>query len=198
MGVLDRQPRRNDPRRDRTEEAFLTAAQELLDEGVPFAELNVSALARRADRTRTAFYAHFEDRRALLMRLVTEVEQDIRAAVGPFFDASDDDVHGALAGLLATLREHPRTLGAILEAAGYDAEVAAFWHGVVGVFVAAAQQRLVAAGYASKAARARAVALVWMTERACSQQVLHGHAGVDDDALLDALADSWRLALAAA
>jgi AcrR family transcriptional regulator len=59
----------------------------------------------RADRTRTAFYAHFEDRRELLMRLVEPLWAEARAAIEPFVDG-DGDVRAAVAGLPAAFRAH--------------------------------------------------------------------------------------------
>jgi AcrR family transcriptional regulator len=197
MAVLERR-RRDDPRRAETEQALLAAAEALLREGAPFAELNVSAIAARAGRTRTAFYAYFEDRRALLLRLIEGPAAEARAAIEPFLHGSQrDDVLRAVRQLLRTFRDHQVALRAVIEAAGYDEHVAALWSDLVLSFADAARARLEAEGHADAHAHATAVSLAWMTERACSQQVLREHAVVADEALAEALAETWWRALRA-
>jgi AcrR family transcriptional regulator len=195
--VLDRR-RREDPRRAQTEQALLQAAEAMLREGSSFAELNVTAIAARAGRTRTAFYAHFEDRRALLLRLIEQPAEEARSAIEPFLrGAAREDVASAVAQLLRTFRQHAVALRAVVEAAGYDEQVAELWSELVRSFAQAAQARLTAEGQREETARATAVALAWMTERTCAQHVLRGHPDVDDEALVEALTATWWRALRA-
>ena len=119
MSLLERR-RRDDPRREQTEAAFLDAATQLLSEGLPFADLNVSLVADRAKRTRTAFYAHFDDRRALLMRLVAPLESEGHAAIAPFLEGNDAaDVRAAIQGLMDICRRREVLIRAVVEAAAY-------------------------------------------------------------------------------
>lgn len=197
MAILDRR-RRIDPRREQTEQAFLDAAASLLAEGVSFADLSVSRLAERAGRTRTAFYVHFEDRRTLLLRLVTDLEVEAVTAIEPFLRGDGrDDVRDAVVGLLEILRRHDVVVRVVVEAAGYDEQVAAVWATLLAGFRAAAHERLLRAGLDARAATGQAAVLVWMTERALTQQVTAAEAdlALDDEALVDALADVWWRAL---
>ncbi len=193
MPVLDRR-RREDPRREQTEAAFLEAAGALLAEGLSFAELSVSVVAGRAGRTRTAFYAHFEDRRALLMRLVEPLRTEARRAIAPFTDG-EGDVHESITALLGAMRANRHVLRAVVEAATYDAEVDRFWQALLGEFSAANQARLERAGMPVEQAQPTAAVLTWMTERSCTQQLRGEHPSMSDETLLDALADAWRRAL---
>jgi AcrR family transcriptional regulator len=198
MPLLERR-RRNDPRREQTEAAFLAAATELLAEGLPFAELSVSVVADRAGRTRTAFYAHFEDRRELLLRLVEPLRADGRAAVAPFTEGDRDEGIGeAVAGLLDAMRRHRHVLRAVVEAATYDTEIDRFWNAFIAGFASANQARLERAGVPPAQAEPTAIVLTWMTERACTQQLRQESPAIADEQLIEALTDAWRRALGSA
>jgi AcrR family transcriptional regulator len=194
MPVLEKR-RREDPRREQTEAAFLSAASELLADGHPFAELTVSRLAERARRPRTAFYAHFEDRRALLMRLIEPIRADAQAAVAPF-TSGEGDVRDAVTQLLAVMRAHQQVLNAVIEAAAYDRAVGQLWNGLIEQFAQANQARLELAGVPSAHAGPTARVLTWMTERACTQHLRQDPPTLGDAELIDALADTWDRALA--
>ena len=193
MPVLERR-RREDPRRERTQAAFLAAAGELLADGRPFAELTVSLLAERAGRPRTAFYAHFEDRRALLMGLIEPIRSDAQAAVRPF-TSGDGNVRDAVAGLLTVMRRHQQIVNAVIEAAAYDAAVGELWNTLVEQFAQANQARLELAGVPPASAGPTARVLTWMTERACTQHLRQDPPAITDDELIEALADTWSRAL---
>lgn len=194
MTVLDKRSR-DDPRRKATVLAFLRATEELLDEGASFADLNISLIAERAGRTRTAFYAHFEDRRELLLALFDEVGSEGLTAIGPFKNAdsptSYQQLKISIAGLLRTYREHATLLRAVVEAAGYDDGIAAVWNNTVGRFIEGAQERLRAEGVGRKQAMATATALVWMTERTCYQQAVRGGTNLDEEATIEAISQIW-------
>ncbi|WP_051183110.1 TetR/AcrR family transcriptional regulator [Nocardia vinacea] len=201
MAVLDKRTR-DDPRRRATELAFLHATEALLNEGGSYADLAVSRIAERAGRTRTAFYAHFEDRRELLLALVEEVGGEAFAAIEPFLAVDGpveyDQLTASTAGLVATFRDHATLLRAVIEAAGYDERIAAYWDGVLGRFVDAARERLRAEGFGEAEAAATAAALIWMTERMCYQQAVRGGTGLDDPAAVAGISDVWWSVLCAA
>lgn len=201
MAVLDKRTR-DDPRRRATELAFLRATEALLDEGASFADLNVSRIAERAGRTRTAFYAHFEDRRELLLALVEEAGGEALTALGPFLavDGSSDrdDVRRSVARLLATFREHATLLRAVIEAAGYDDGIATYWDGVLGRFVDVLRERLRANGLGEAEVAGIATALTWMTERTCYQQAVRGGTGLDDQAAVAGISEVWWSVLSTA
>lgn len=195
MSLLEKRTR-DDPRRRETELAFLRATEELLGEGASFADLNVSRIAERANRTRTAFYAHFEDRRDLLVRLVDELGDELDATAAAHWDGPVDlaVIRGVVTEALRIFRAHETLVRAIVEASGYDDEIRAFWRTMVGRFVTAAEERLRRDGRRPQDARATALSLVWMTERTAYQQ-LGGDPPVPDRAIIAALADIWDRAL---
>lgn len=194
MGVLDKRSR-DDPRRHATEHAFLRATEALLTEGSSFADLNVRRVAERAGRTRTAFYAHFEDRRELLLTLLDEAAGEGLSAIGPFLAGEGpvqrDELATSLRGLLETIRRHAVLVRAVVEAASYDDEVAAYWDGVIGRFVESTRHRLHAEGLGADEATAIATALCWMNERTCYQQAVRGGTGLGDDQAVAALVEVW-------
>ena len=93
---------------------------------------------------------------------------------------------------LGAFRRHRETVGALVEAAGYDPEVRRFWHGFHERFEHVAARRIAAGDPAldSAHARARAFALIWMTERSLTEHLAQPSA--DEAALLDELARFWQ------
>jgi TetR/AcrR family transcriptional regulator, ethionamide resistance regulator len=180
-------------RRREAEEGFLAATESLLAEGRPYAELSVEQISARAGRPRTAFYIYFRDRRDLLMRLAERLaelfyEQSERWWRG---EGGADALRPTLGEIMDTYREHAILLGAVIEASGYDERVSGFWRSVIGRFIEPTRARLVEEGESPEAARAKAFALCWMTERTLYQQFVGG-APHEDPAVLDALVDVWR------
>ncbi|MFI6771519.1 TetR/AcrR family transcriptional regulator [Nocardia sp. NPDC050412] len=194
MAVLDKRTR-DDPRRRATELAFLNATEALLEEGASYADLNVSRIAERAGRTRTAFYAHFEDRRELLLALVEKGGDEVLVAIAPFLAVDGpitrDQVMTSVQGILATFHERATLLRAVIEAAGYDEGIAAYWDGILGRFVDIARERLRAEGFGEAEAAATATSLIWMTERMCYQQAVRGTTGLDDPSAIAGITEVW-------
>jgi AcrR family transcriptional regulator len=186
---------RDDPRREATERAFQEATLALLHEGTSFADLNVSRIAERAGRTRTAFYAHFEDRRALLMGLLEKVRTDVIEALAPFLAITGpielDDLRRASTAALKTFEDNAALVRAAVEAAGYDETVAAYWAGIADRLVDGAQARLQAEGLDADEAKEIATALTWMSERLCYQQAIRHTTGLDDHAAANAMSQVW-------
>lgn len=192
MGLLSKQ-QRSDPRGRETEEVFLTATRQLLDEGASFAELNVSRIAERAGRTRTSFYAYFDDRRDLLVRLTEQLAAALMASAEQFFSGptAPSEVRRTLQEILGVFQSHATLVRAVVEASSYDDEVAAFWRAIVERFITAAQPYLQQTrGMAPDQARATAFGLVWMIERSCYQHAVRG-SEMSDELVLDALTDIW-------
>lgn len=194
MTVLAR-PDTADRRRE-AEEGFLAATESLLAEGNPYAELSVERIAARAGRPRTAFYIYYRDRRDLLLRLTERVTELLYELSERWWSGTRgaEDLRPTLAEIMETYRQHASLLGAVIEASGYDERVSGFWRAVIGRFIEATRSRLVEEGEAPEAARAKAFALCWMTERTLYQQFIGG-APHEDPAVLDALVDVWRRAV---
>lgn len=182
--------------RQAIEEAFLVATEALLSEGLSYAELSVGQISERAGKTRTAFYAYFHDKRELLMRVTARVAAALYDEADRWWSGGGEveDLEVALTNILATYREHSALLRAVVEAAGYDDDVAAFWREIVGRFIEATEQRLAADGVEPAMAHGIAFALVWMTERTCYQQVVRGGRLADPE-FIAALVEVWRRAI---
>lgn len=181
-----------DAQRGRTRQAILDATRGLLADGRAFAELSVGEISIGAGVSRPTFYAYFQDKRALVLSLGTELEADVRAAAGPWLRDEDDDLRATLEGVLSSFRAHRATVGAIVEAATYDPEVAAFWRDFHEWFMVNAADRAIRADPRLPSANAEALAysLVWMTERCLTEHLSAPH--VQERQLLDAIERLWR------
>jgi len=172
----------------------LEATEALLAEGVSYTELNIERIATRAGISRTAFYFYFRDKRELLLRLTEDVTDQLYRQGDIWFSGEGEpaaELNEALRNISALYREHGAVLGAIVQAAATDDEVAVFWHGLVDRFVDATSRRiddLQRDGRAAVTEDARAVAfaLCWMIERAFNQQLVLGEP-IPEPALVDAL-----------
>ena len=174
--------------------AVLEAAEGLLAEGASYADLNIERIATRAGISRTAFYFYFRDKRELLLRLTEEVTDRFYEQGDVWYSGQGEtiaELREALANIGALYREHGAIVGAVIQAAATDEEVAAFWYSLVDRFVDATAQRIEALRREGRTAvredpRASAFALCWMIERTFNQQLARG-APFDEDVLVDAL-----------
>jgi AcrR family transcriptional regulator len=184
------------PKRAQVQAAVLTATEELLAEGIPFADLNIERIATRAGISRTAFYFYFKDKRELLMRLTEEVNDALFAAADVWFreegEAAKAAMRTALAQIAELYAEHGVLLRAIVEVSTYDEEIAVFWRDLLQRFADATQRRIEAEQAAGNApdmpAAATGFALTWMTERTFYQRLVQDDA---PDGLIDAVHGIW-------
>ena len=152
--------------------AVLAATEELLAEGVTFADLNIERIANRAGISRTAFYFYFRDKRELLTRLTQDVAELLYVEADRWYSGDADpatEMREAFANISALYEEHAALLRAIVEVSTYDEEFATFWRGLMGRFVDATRARIEAEQEAGRAAelspQATAFALTWLVER---------------------------------
>src|SRR4051812_28110003 len=129
-------------KRQAVEAAVLRAAEELLEEGHNYADLNVERIATRAGIGRTAFYFYFRDKRELLMRLTSEVSALLYTEAEEWFAGGEDDPAPALRKIGALYADHAALLRAIVEVSTYDEEVALFWRSLLARFVEASRARV--------------------------------------------------------
>jgi AcrR family transcriptional regulator len=187
---------RQSEKRVAIEAAVLRATEELLEEGASFAELGIERIATRAGISRTAFYFYFRDKRELLVRLTSEVNEELLAAASTWWTGSAD-LRTALHAIAGLYREHGALLRAVVEVSTYDEEVATFWRGLVGRFAEATRERIEAEpGAAEIPSAATAFALVWMVERSFYQQLVQREP-VPTDELVDAIATIFERTVAA-
>jgi len=196
--TLSRRPEAPTEKRQATEAAVLTAMEELLGEGTPYAALSVERIATRAGISRTAFYFYFADKRELLMRLASELADELYGEADAWWSGAGDGPEqlttavGTIAGLY---RAHSPLVCAIVEVAAYDEVVGPFWRALVGRFVEASALRIAAEIEAGRAdavlvPHAIAFSLVWMTERALYQMLVQVDP-LGDDELVHALVRIW-------
>jgi AcrR family transcriptional regulator len=199
--ILSRRPEAPTPKRQAIEAAVLRAMEELLGDGATYATLSVERIATRAGISRTAFYFYFADKRELLVRLASQLSDELYREADAWWSSAGDgpeQLTVALDRIAALYRAHGPLVCAIVEVSTYDEVVGPFWQALVGRFVDATAERIaaeVAAGRARGAGspvkpEATAFALVWMTERTLHQMLVQ-HGRVPDDELVRALERIW-------
>jgi AcrR family transcriptional regulator len=195
MGVLGKRPGAHATRAAAQHQQMLDATLELLGEGAPYAELTVQLIAGRAGVSRPTFYAHFGDRRELLLELM-------ETALRPMFVvlAQEGPMSGQALGptrikptmeLVFTIaRENAPLFRAVVEASTYDDAVRDWLASFAGQFIDAATITITTQQAAGKAlpldARAAASALVWATLDAAYRQV-RGPTDLSDEVVVDTL-----------
>ncbi|MDQ3741426.1 MAG: TetR/AcrR family transcriptional regulator [Actinomycetota bacterium] len=186
---------RQSEKRAAIEAAVLRATEELLEEGASFAELGIERIATRAGISRTAFYFYFRDKRELLVRLTSEVNEQLLDAAGTWW-SGEGELRDALQAIAELYREHGALLRAVVEVSTYDEEVAGFWRALVGRFAEPTRERIEAERPDFPgSAGATAFALVWMVERSFYQQLVQGEP-VSADELVDVIATIFERTIA--
>jgi len=145
--TLSRRTRPPSDKRAAVEAAVLEAAAGLLAEGASFADLSVERIATRAGISRTAFYFYFRDKRELLMRLTEDVADELYAVAEGWWSGAGDgraDLDRTIRAILAVYEAQGALLRAVVQSAGYDEPVAAFWRALMGRFVDATERRITA------------------------------------------------------
>ena len=185
------------PKRAAVQAAVLRATEQLLGEGATYADLNIERIATRAGISRTAFYFYFADKRELLMRLTEDVNEELYQQADIWFSGSGDpeaEIREALVNIARLYEQHGTLLRAIVEVSTYDDEVADFWRRLLGRFVDASRQRIVAEQDAGKSscedALATAFSLCGMAERVLYQELVQS-APIPQENLVDALVRIW-------
>lgn len=192
--VLHRQ-RRADARA-----ALLDAARDLLERR-SWQQLPVEEVTRSAGLSRTVFYRHFDDRRALLLALMEEAGAEL-AATGRLWQqqASADplaDVERAARALTDVFRVHGRMIQAFADAAAEDPDVRSAYEQLGEGLAAAVESKLgedVARGIGTVVhVREVARALVWMNERYLLSVFGHPESAqaADPEAAAAALTEVW-------
>jgi TetR/AcrR family transcriptional regulator, ethionamide resistance regulator len=183
-------------RRAQIEASVVAATEELLREGVGYAELNIERIATRAGISRTAFYFYFRDKREVLMRVTEGAGAELWAEADRWWSGEGEpELLAALRSVVRLYREHDALLRAVVEAASVDPEIARFWRELTGRFVEATRRRIEDEQSAGRAradlpAEGVAFALCWMTERTVYQRSTEDRP-VDEEALVAALCAVW-------
>jgi TetR/AcrR family transcriptional regulator, ethionamide resistance regulator len=165
---------RHDPKE--TEREILLAAEQLLRER-PLREITVEQIMLRTGLKRPAFYAHFRDRYALMLRIVQDIGEQLFEMVDRWLGAGADSEHGlraALEGVATVYLAQGPVLRALADAAPSDPRVETAYRALVDSFIDATSGHISAEQMARRMApdldaRETARALVWLTERYLSE-----------------------------
>lgn len=183
--------------RNRTEEAILAAARELLDE-LGFERLTMDRLARRAHLSRTAVYFYFPNKRAVVDRVVQQAFADMRAAGAPYLEGGGEDarreLRAGIAGVVRVVERNAHILRVTAELIGVDGHLPTEWEPYIQGLVRSAEHRIEADQRRGIAptdipARIAAQALCAMVERHLSADVFRGGGNARES--IRVLADLW-------
>ncbi len=184
--------------RNATERAILDAGRQALAEE-PYAKLTMEGIARRAFVSRTAVYFYFDNKRALVDRLIQRAFADMHAAAAPYLAGAGDprrELRQALAQVMEVVDEnaHVLMLAARLTGRGDEQHLPAEWAPYITRFVAATTRRIARDQEAGVApadvpARLSAQALLAMVESHVTREVVIG--GADAAESVRVLAELW-------
>ena len=188
--------RRHRERREQSRRRILDAARELLEDR-PWNQVGIEEVAKRSQLTRTAFYRHFEDRRALLLALVDDVGVQLDQIADPWERGDGEPratLRAALEELVGVFHEHGRLLRAIADAATQDAGVAAIYAELGARLSASAAARIALEVQEGRSEVSDPLevgaALVWMNERYLLDRFGQAPLG-DPERAAEALYEVW-------
>jgi TetR/AcrR family transcriptional regulator, ethionamide resistance regulator len=181
---------------------FVSVVENLVENGVRYADLSVEAIITGGGISRSTFYVYFDDKGDLLVAMAQDVIGDLLADGASWWelpvDGTREDLRKALRVPIDTYRKHRTILGAIAETAAYDPRAQEQQQNLIDQVVSAlttyigdAQRAGVADAHLDAARTAQW--LIWMIERGLYQLV----GTADDDEVerqLDSLVEIvWRV-----
>ena len=113
--------------------------------GSSFQELRIEDIADAAGLSRSAFYFYYPDKRALLMDAAAETSNALFQQADRWWHGEGEPaelIREALAGVAELWEANQELLCTAVEVATYDAQVEAFWRGLVGRFVTATAEHI--------------------------------------------------------
>jgi TetR/AcrR family transcriptional regulator, ethionamide resistance regulator len=202
MPSVTRPSSRHRQRRDEIELRVLDATEEMLRDGARFTQVGVERISRAAGIARSTFYVHFADKGDLLIRLAERATEELFAASDEWWEHDHSGgparLEEVVGKMIRIYRGHAGVLDAVLEVAGYDESVAAFWRERLGGYADYMRRRLREDARAGRLppgvdTSATAFIVVWSVERSISEHVRV--AGEHEDAAFaEALARSaWLM-----
>jgi len=130
--------------RNATEDAILEAARELLGEGTQD-QVTIDTIARRAFVSRTTVYFYFENKRAVMDRLIQQAFADMDDAASPYFEGSGDprmELALGLARFVGVVNRNGPILMLAAHLYGEDEHMPSQWEPYVNRFIAGAEARI--------------------------------------------------------
>ena len=154
-----------------------TAVERLLADGHGFTTLGVQRIADEAGIARSTFYLYFPDKSALLVQVTESATAELFASAQDWLADGFADLAAlehTLLEVIGQLRAHAEVYAALVEVAGYDEEVAAFWRARVAGFSDVLRARIEEGQRAGTIAAALDPAITaewiaWGTERLIAQ-----------------------------
>ena len=167
--------------RNATEDAILAAGREVVKE-VPFDDLRMDMIARRAFVSRTTVYFYFDNKRALVDRLIHLAFADMREAAAPYLDGAGEprlELRLALTRVIGVVNANEDVLLLAAALFGQGDHLPAKWEPYIRRFVADAtgrirrdQERGIAPDDIDPAISAQA--LCAMVERHVTMEIIRG------------------------
>lgn len=167
--------------RNATEDAILAAARDALTE-TPYDELRMDAIARKAFVSRTTVYFYFDNKRAVVDRLIHTAFADMRAAAAPYLDGAGEprlELRLALTRVIGVVNANEDVLFLATRLFGQGDHMPAEWEPYISRFVEDAtgrirrdQERGIAPDDID--AEISAQALCAMVERHVSMEIIRG------------------------
>ena len=201
MTVSPPQPAQSVPEvasRNATERAILDAGRQALAEE-PYAKLTMDGIARRAFVSRTAVYFYFDNKRALVDRLIQRAFADMYAAAEPYLGGAGDprrELRRALEQVVAVVHENAYVLmlATRLSGRGEEQHLPPEWAPYITRFLQATARRIARDQEAGIAPadippRLSAQALLAMVESHVIREVVIG--GADAGESIRVLAELW-------
>jgi TetR/AcrR family transcriptional regulator, ethionamide resistance regulator len=103
---------------------FVSVVENLVENGVRYADLSVEAIITAGGISRSTFYVYFDDKGDLLVAMAQDVIGDLLADGASWWelpvDGTRDDLRKALRVPIDTYRQHRTILGTVAETAAYD------------------------------------------------------------------------------
>jgi TetR/AcrR family transcriptional regulator, ethionamide resistance regulator len=103
---------------------FVSVVENLVENGVRYADLSVEAIITAGGISRSTFYVYFDDKGDLLVAMAQDVIGDLLADGASWWelpvDGTRDDLRKALRVPIDTYRKHRTILGTVAETAAYD------------------------------------------------------------------------------
>jgi len=182
--------------RNATEDAILDAARELLMEG-SHQQVTIDRIARRAFVSRTTVYFYFENKRAVMDRLIQQAFSDMYSAGAVYFEGTGDprqELRSGLGHFVAVVNRNGPILLLAAHLYGEHEHMPAEWEPYISRFIEGAagriardQERGIAPDDIS--APIAAQALCAMVERHLTVEVIRG--GRDINEAIRVLAELW-------
>jgi AcrR family transcriptional regulator len=182
--------------RNATERAILDAARQAIAEE-RYERLTMDGIAKRAFLSRTAVYFYFDNKRAVVDRLIQRAFNDMYVAAGPYINGSEDprrELRVALSRVVAVVNRDAHILLLAAHLSGREDRLPPEWAPYIHRLAEGAEERIARdqeRGVAPNdiSPRISAHALLAMIERHISREIVV--AGGDVNESIRVLAELW-------